>query len=321
MKIKFSYDISNDILKESAITYFAMKKDYILSNNHLYFKEIIKKKIMLGEKNIKIKFCFDDCLSQYDIINLVTRKHYSCEKIINYINEKIDLNNNLIKKLEFLLNSNLFINELYLDFGYTSPFYISYKNDKIQYKEKETDEEKNVLINSKLKRAELINQILNKNCKYITKMKYMIIEKRNSENIDIIFPLVDLDKYEKLISLDLNIFVKGSNENFNYSFTNNLNQLKCLKIKIIGNKNNASNIYINKNILDNLEILNIKDANWYIPDNEFFHFKNIKYLHIKNCFIPEESFSQKKYFFEELLKGNISWEKLEKLKIALTYGY
>ena len=319
LESKLYHDISNDILKESIIIYFAIKKEYILSINHIYFNEIIKKKIELGQKNVKIGLFFKDRLSQNDIINLITRYKYSNEKIINYINERMDFNNKLIKKLEILLNSNIFIYELYFDFEYSSPYYIDYKYDIIEYKEIETDEEKNILINFKLKRGELINKILDKNCKYITKMEYLVIKKKPSDNINIIFPLVDLDKFENLIFLDLNIFIEPK-VNFDFSFTHNLNKLKYLKITIEGNNvDNVPDIYIKKQILDNLETLKIKNANWFIPYNESFHFKNIKNFHIQSSFIPNILSTQKKYFYEELLKGNVSWEKLDKFKISFTY--
>ena len=319
LKCKVSPDVSNDVLKESAIAYFSLKKDYILSINHIYFNEIIEKKIELGHKNIKIKFRFVNWLSQSNIIDLISRHNYSNEKIIKYINEKMDLNNKLIKKLEVLLNANVFINEFYFDFDSDFPCYIDYKYDIIEYKENETDEEKNILINFKSKRGELINKILDKNCKNITKMKYLIIINKPLENTDITFPLVDLDKFENLISLDLNIF--ADSKEFNYNFTNNLNKLKYLKIKIKENENNdcISDIYINKKTLDNLEILKIKNANLVIPYKESFHFKKIKNLDIKIGCIPKESSNQKKYFYEELLKGNLSWEKLERFKISLCY--
>ena len=48
---------------------------------------------------------------------------------------------------------------------------IDYDRDKIEYKDNQTKEE-NIIINFKLKRAELINKILEKNCKNIV---YVVI--------------------------------------------------------------------------------------------------------------------------------------------------
>jgi len=97
-----------------------------------------------------------------------------------------------------------------------------------------------------------------------------------------------------------------------YNFPNKLNKLKSLKINgIVG-----LNVNIKKEILDELDVLKIKDAYWIIEENETFHFKNIKEIHIKDCGFPFECIEHKKYFFKELLKGNISWEKLSKLKIT-----
>jgi len=50
-----------------------------------------------------------------------------------------------------------------------------------------------------------------------------------------------------------------------------------------------------------------------------FPFKNIKELYFKNCDFPLKYIEHKKYFFNELLKGNVSWEKLNKLKITSIY--
>ena len=256
MKSNLSHDISYDLLKENTISYFAIKKDYILSIYHIYFNEILKKKIELGQKNVKIKLGFRDFLSQKNI-KILSKKKSSIEEITNYINEEMEFNNNIIKKLEYLLNSNIFINELYFDLEYFSVCYLNYETDILEYKENETNEERNILVNFKLKRAELINKILENNCKYITNMKYLIIEKKASENIDIIFPLVNLDKFENLVSLDLYILVKGKSEpEYDFCLTNNLNKIKHLKI----DGYNLSGIYLDKKILDNLETFrNIKN--------------------------------------------------------------
>ena len=323
LKSKLSHDIPNEILKENIIKYFALQKDYLLSINHIYFNEIIREIILLGKSNVKIEFNFEDYLSQNNIIDLITQKN-SDEKIINYINEKMELNYNIINKLETLLNSNIVINEIYFKLKHSSICCIDYEEDIIEYKENEANEEKNILIDFKLKRAELINKILDKYCKYITKMKYVIFEKKLSENIKVVFPLVDLDKFENLLSLDLFILYKGRfDEELNFNFTSQLNKLKSLEI--YGNNLNNDfyplSVKLQKKMLDQLEILKVNNVNWYISNEESFHLKNIKNLCIHNCFFPEKSQDQKKYFFKELLKGNISWEKLEKFNISLNYGY
>lgn len=49
--------------------------------------------------------------------------------------------------------------------------------------------------------------------------------------------------------------------------------------------------------------------------NESFHFKNIKELNI-NC-IPKNNDNNHKYFYNEFIKGDITWENLEKLKLSI----
>ena len=285
-----------------------VREDYCLSINHIFFNQIINKKIEL-EKNIKIKFDLMEFLSSTDIINLIT-KIESEEKIKEYIDEKNKINNNIIKKLEFLLNNDIFITEIYFNLKKYDYCRINYKQDLIEYKDNETNDEKNILINFKLKRAELINKILEKNCKSIIKMDYLVFYKMPYNDDKYILPLIELDKFENLDYLGLKILYDyKSEEGLIYNFPN---KLKSLKINGIF----GLNVIIKKEILDELDVLKIKDAYWIIEEDETFHFKNIKELHIKDCDFPFECIEHKKYFFKELLKGNISWEKLSKLKIT-----
>ena len=186
LKNEFSHDISNDLLKECIIKYFCIRNDLILSINHIYFTEIIKEKILQGQNNLKIKFDFAECLSQNNIIDLINPNN-SNEIIINHINDRIKFNNNLIKKLQLLLNSNICIKELYFNLtkdGDISTCSIDYQKDIIEYKENEIEDEKNILINFKLKRGELINKIIEKNCRNIINMNYwfkFIYPKRDFE--------------------------------------------------------------------------------------------------------------------------------------------
>ena len=185
-----------------------------------------------------------------------------------------------------------------------------------------------IFFNFKLKRGKLINTLLEKNCKNITKMKYLIIDKKSIDNwegpIEQILPLVELDKFENLQSLDLDILYNGNlDEELIFNFTNKLNKLKYLKINghiIDESQNLRLNVYLQKKTLDKLETLKIKNAKWFIQENETFNLKNIKNLHIYNFLIPEDNNKQKKYFCRELLKGNVNWEKLEKLKISQDFG-
>ena len=121
-----------------------------------------------------------------------------------------------------------------------------------------------------------------------------------------------------MVHLSLAIFYKDSEKELIYnlpSALDKLNKLKSLKIKRLSYHGNI-NINIQKEILDKLDILKIKEVNWIIEDNETFHFKTIKELHYKIHKFPKKYIDHKKYFFKEFLKGNISWEKLNKLKIT-----
>lgn len=314
-------NISNDILKENIIKYFAINENYILSISHIYFNEILMEKIALGQKNLKIKFNGVDCLSDRNITSLYLINSTK-EKIQKYIHKRCEFNNNNIKKLENLLNSDIVIKEFY--FGFKNdflPFCVDHEGDLIS-------DENNLFSNFKLKRAKLINTLLEKNCKNITKMKYLIIDKKSLDNWEgskeQILPKVELDKFENLESLDLDILYNGDlDEELIFNFTNKLNKLKYLKINghiIDESQNLRLYVYLQKKTLDILETLKIKNAKWFIQENESFNFKNIKNLHINNFLIPEENNKQKKYFCRELLKGNVNWEKLEKLKISQDFG-
>lgn len=314
-------NISNDILKENIIKYFAINENYILSISHIYFNEILMEKIALGQKNLKIKFNGVDCLSDRNITSLYLINSTK-EKIQKYIHKRCEFNNNNIKKLENLLNSDIVIKEFY--FGFKNdflPFCVDHDGDLLS-------DENNLFSNFKLKRAKLINTLLEKNCKNITKMKYLIIDKKSLDNWEgskeQILPKVELDKFENLESLDLDILYNGDlDEELIFNFTNKLNKLKYLKINghiIDESQNLRLYVYLQKKTLDILETLKIKNAKWFIQENESFNFKNIKNLHINNFLIPEENNKQKKYFCRELLKGNVNWEKLEKLKISQDFG-
>ena len=99
-------------------------------------------------------------------------------------------------------------------------FFIDNNKDIIEYKENLTNEEKNILINFKLKRAELISKILEKNCKNIKKLDYFVLDK---ENIDkaIIYPLVDLDKFVNLKDLNLFVLYKTQESEHIFEFSYN----------------------------------------------------------------------------------------------------
>ena len=315
-------NISNDILKKNLIHYCAIKNDFVLSLDNIYFDEIFNEKILLKQKKItNIKIEFREYLSQSDITSFVD--------VENFLNKRIKKYNHLFKKLELLLNIEIFIEEIYFDLNYqvhNETFFIDKNKDIIEYKENMTEQEKNILINLKLKRAELINKILEKNCKHIQKLEYIVFDK---ENIDksIIYPLVDI---EKIVNLkELNLFILYNSQEFEHIFnlSFNLEKLKVLRIRgynYINNMliNDSLSVYIKKEILDKLESLKIKKVRWFVFNNECFHFKNLKNANIEffqyNDII---NINSKKYFHEEFLKGNISWEKLERLKINIPFGY
>jgi len=117
------------------------------------------------------------------------------KKKLKKIDEKIKINNNIIKKLEFLLNNDIFITEIYFNLKKYDYCRINYKQDLIEYKDNETNDEKNILISFKLTRAELINKILEKNCKSIIKMDYLVFYKMSYNDDKYILPLIELDKF------------------------------------------------------------------------------------------------------------------------------
>jgi len=323
IKIKKSNNIPNYLLKENIIKYIAMRDDFILSINHIFFIEILKEKILLGKKQLKIKIEFEDYFCQDNIINLISQKS---DKIKGYIKEYIEFNNNIIKKLLFLYNCNIPIK--YLDIiglCNKSDFCIDYKADIIEFKSNQTDEEKNILINYKLKRSEIINKILEKNCRNITEMKYIVFEKNTSDMIKPLYPLIELDKFENLSYLNLYIlFDDILDKEIIFNFTDKIYNLKELNIKgcFITSYDThyyILSVFIPKNILDKLEILELKNVNWFVQDNESFDFININKLHIKNCLLTEK-YDEKKYFFEEFLKGNIKWKKLKEIEIIIMFG-
>ena len=320
-------NISNDILKKNLIHYCAKKSDFMLSFNNIFFNEIINEKILLKHKKIaKINFEFEEYLSQSNIISLIKQfKPY--EEIENYLNERIKEYDCLFKKLELLANTELSIEEIFFDVSNiitNKTFYIDNNKDIIEYKENLSDKEKNILINFKLKRAELINKILEKNCKNIIKLEYMVIDKHN-EDESIIFPLIDLGKFINLIDLDLTILYTSQEYEHVFEFQNNFEKLKNLKIKGYNflNKINyidSLSVHIKKEILDKLETLKIKKVRWFVLKNENFHFKNLEKINIE-FFQHNEiiNINSKKYFHEELLNGNISWEKLKRIKIKIPF--
>ena len=323
IKNKKSNKKLNYLLKENIIKYIAMRDDFNLSINHIFFIEILKEKILLGKKQLKIILEFGDDFSQNNIVNLISQKS---NKINDYIEEYIEFHNDIIKKLEFLYNCNIPIKSLAFNGFYDmSYFCIKYKADKIEYKSNQTDEEKNILINYKLKRGEIVNKILEKNCKYITEMKYITFEKYTSNKNKPIFPLLGVDKFENLSHLDLNIlFDDRIKKELIFNFTDKIYNLKELNIKgsIVNSydtENYILSLYLPKNILDKLEILEIENVNWFVHDDESFDFININKLHIKNCLLAKKYNIQKKYFFEELLKGNIKWKKLKELNIEIMF--
>ena len=112
LKQKFPFNISNDILKECIINYVAKLDDKILSINHTYFSEIIAKRLLLKKNDLNIEFDLEEYLSQNDLLNIITHQKSGCG-VSNYIKEKLNLNNSLIKKLELILNSNINLNSIY----------------------------------------------------------------------------------------------------------------------------------------------------------------------------------------------------------------
>ena len=325
--VSLDNDILNKkILKENIIEYLALQEDFCLSIDHIFFMQIIKKKIELGIKNIKIKFYMEEqyLLGDDYFFDIVEkRKNNKINKEEKqYIKHKIKFINKYIKKLEFLLNNNIPISELYFKLEDMQEEYvqdtIDYKYDLIKFEDKENNDIENIIINFKSKRVKLIRKIFEKNYKNITKMDYFAFYK----NDKFIFPLVELDKFENLNHLCLGIFYEDSEKELIYNLPNELNKLnklKSLKIKRLSYHGNI-NVNIKREILDKLDVLAIKEVNWIIEDNESFYFKNIKEFHYKIRKFPKKYIDHKKYFFKEFLKGNVRWEKLDKLKITSPFS-
>ena len=324
--IKLLNSLDNDILnkkilKENIIEYLALREDFCLSIDHIFFMQIIKKKIELGIKNIKIKFYLEEQFFYSDyILDIIDhRKNNKIDKQEErYIKHIIKFINKYIKKLELLLNNNIPISELYFKLEDIEQEYahdiIDYKYDLIKSEDKENNDIENIIINFKSKRVKLIRKIFEKNYKNITKMDYFVFYK----NDKFVFPLVELEKFENLAHLNLGIFYEDSEKELIYNLPNELNKinkLKSLKIKRLNYHGNI-NVNIKREILDKLDILKIKEVNWIIEDKESFHLKNIKEFHYKIHKFPKKYIDHKNYFFKEFLKGNVSWEKLDKLKIT-----
>ena len=321
LKKKFPFFISNDILKECLINYAAKMDNNILSINHIYFNEIVEKRLLLKKNNFNIEFDLEENLSQNDLINIITHQN-SKDKVSNYLKEKLNLNNSLIKKLEVILNSDINLNSIYFEIRDQSILSIDVEKDKLEFNGKESFEEKNILIDFKLKRADLINKILEKNCKNIKEMKYIVFEEKTTKNIKKIFPLIELDKFENLNKLDLDILYNGENANYIiYNFTNKLSKLKELKINEYSRRyrNDILNLYLQKETLNRLKSLEIKYMNWIVNQNESFDFKGLERIHLDNVFLPQKEIEGKKYFFKEMLKGNLKWESLKTIEIYLTF--
>ena len=314
-------NISKEIIIKDIVQYCIYKDDVILSLDNDYFYEIIKEKKALIKSKLSILINLREFLSQNDIIDMINSKK-SNKDIEKYIKEKIELYNEFFKKIEILEN-DFIIGRIDFEFDegdIESISTIDYDKDIIEYKDNQTEEEKNILISIKLKRAELLNKLLIKNYKNINKMKLVLLNKEINKKI--IFPLIDLNKFNNLISLDLYVLLKTNHESFKYEFNYDIKNLRELKIGISKHNNNyeLSNLYIKKDILDKLDTLKIRYANFFVLNNEYFHFKNIKKLDVECIFATKNEFdNNKKYFFEELLKGNIKFEKLEKLKLSIPY--
>ena len=313
-------NISKEIFIKDIIQYRVLKEELCLSIDDIYFDEIITKKIQLNKKklSIQIELTNKEYLSQNDIINMIAKN----KNIEQYINEKIELYNKFFNKLEIIYN-NFIVCGMFVECrrheNIIDIFTIDYNKDIIEYKNNQTTEEKNILISLKLKRAELINNLLEKNCKNMTKLKIRVLHK-NITNKKIICPLIALERFDNLILLDLSIEGKEQNDPYFFQFTNNLKKLKNLKIETI-NLYPTCDIYIKKEILDKIETLKIRGGNWFISNNENFDNKNIKELDIESdieCCLKKNDIN-KKYFFSEVLEGNINFEKLKKLKLCIPY--
>ena len=188
-------DISKKkILKENIIEYIALQEDFCLSIDHIFFKQIIKKKIELGIKNIKIRINMEEeYLSYEDISDFETdkRKMFKDKNLEKYIKHKIKLINKCIKNLEFLLNNDIAISEFYYKIEDIENKYVSNKGNYMDdsFKDTENNDLKNFVINFLSKRVELINKIIEKNCKNIIKMDYLVFYRKPNKEDKFAFPL------------------------------------------------------------------------------------------------------------------------------------
>ena len=227
------------------------------------------------------------------------------EEIEEYLNKNIKLYNEFFKKIEILFNDYI-IEGIKLEIESTkwninskiiTIYTIDYTNNLIEYKDNQTTEEKNLLINIKSKRAELINKLLIKNYKNIKKLELTLL--KNAIDKNIICPLVDLNKFDNLISLDL--YILDTNEYneekpYIFKFNYNLKKLRNLRIELSPDYQN-SYLYIQKEILNRLNSLKVIHTNWFILNTERFNFNNIKELLIE-CYIPKKmNFILVKNFF------------------------
>jgi hypothetical protein len=232
------------------------------------------------------------------------------EEIEEYLNKNIKLYNEFFKKIEILFNDYI-IEGIKLEIESTkwninskiiTIYTIDYTNNIIEYKDNQTTEEKNLLINIKSKRAELINKLLIKNYKNIKKLELTLL--KNAIDKNIICPLVDLNKFDNLISLDL--YILDTNEYneekpYIFKFNYNLKKLRNSRIELSPDYQN-SYLYIQKEILNRLNSLKVIHTNWFILNTERFNFNNIKELLIE-CYIPKknEFHISKKFFLKNFL--------------------
>ena len=88
----------------------------------------------------------------------MSRQYFEFNEWKEYIKENIEFNNNIIKKLEILYNCNIPIKYLNIIGNCNKyAFCVDYNADIIEFKSNQIDEEKNILINYKLKKGEIIN--------------------------------------------------------------------------------------------------------------------------------------------------------------------
>ena len=203
------------------------------------------------------------------------------EEIEEYLNKNIKLYNEFFKKIEILFNDYI-IEGIKLEIESTkwningkiiTIYTIDYTNNIIEYKDNQTTEEKNLLI---------------KNYKNIKKLELTLL--KNAIDKNIICPLVDLNKFDNLISLDL--YILDTNEYneekpYIFKFNYNLKKLRNLRIELSPDYQN-SYLYIQNEILNRLNSLKVIHTNWFILNTERFNFNNIKELLIE-CYIPKKN--------------------------------